>query len=106
MRQNKSLDEYVSMLHIDIDTLEAVVRHIEIAKALYQTKFVSMKTSFERHCVEGNCEMLDYDIMRTKRDIAYIHKKIEFVRWLHESRASRKALRRVIDSIPRDDMPF
>lgn len=87
MRTNRPIEEYIAMLHIDIDTLEAAARHLEIAIALYQTKFVAFHRKSDKVHIDTMRHMMECDLRSVRYDIESINIDIEHIKWKHGFRA-------------------
>lgn len=90
MRKNRPIEEYVAMLHIDIDTLQAVIRHIEIARALYQTKFVDIDFPNREQFLRHSWERLEHDIWAANASIKAIEQQIGCAKSRHERREQNR----------------
>lgn len=86
MRVNRPLEEYISMLRVDIDTLQAAKEHLESAKVLYQTKFMDIGCPYYRHCIRWDIDRMDYSIRSTNECIKGIEQQIELAKSKNERR--------------------
>lgn len=109
MRKNRTLEEYVSMLHIDIDTLQAVIRHIEIANALNQTKFMDIDFPGRLLFMRRNWERLEHVIWSANESIKEIRQQIEIAKSRHDRREQDRDWRKnylALLSASGDELPF
>lgn len=107
MRTNRPIEEYIAMLQIDIDTLDAAARHLEIALALYQTKFVAFHEKSDKVHIDTRRYMLESDLRSVRYDIEYINMEIEHIKWKHGFRACRHNRNAdAVSQISDDELPF
>ena len=107
MRTNRSIEEYIAMLHIDIDTLEAAARHMETAIALYQTKFVAFHEKSDKVHIDTRRYILESDLRSVRYDIEYINMEIDHIKWKHGLRAYwRNRNANAVSHISDDELPF
>ena len=107
MRTNRPIEEYIAMLHIDIDTLEAAASCLETAIELYRTKFVAFHRKSDKVHIDTRRHILECDLRMVRYDIESINNDIEHIKWEHDFRARwRNRNTDALSQISDDELPF
>ena len=107
MRTNRPIEEYIAMLYIDIDTLEAAASRLETAIELYHTKFVAFHGKSDKAHIDTRRHILESDLRMVRYDIESINIDIEHIKWKHNFRARwRNRNADAVSRISDDELPF
>lgn len=106
MRTNRTIDEWIKKLQLDMDTLECIGRHYAIAKALYGTKFHCNTRNREVFSASSECKTIDFGLWCANFNRSCVEREIERIKTIHSQRETKRILSALKHGGNIADLPF